>query len=80
MLSKLLCSRKIVCRELTAEHQAKYAEVTADKYNETTAVTHEDQKVEVAFAHLATCARNKWLADPIINVYMALLQARACLH
>jgi hypothetical protein len=30
--------------------------------------------VEVARHHLSTCAPGEWLADPIINMYMALLQ------
>ena len=47
-----------------------------DRHNQTTAITHEDQKIEIAWAHLATCRDGEWLADPIMNAYVALLQVR----
>jgi hypothetical protein len=70
-----LHARAFECRQLSAEQREKYKELVAQPHDETTCITHDDQKVEVAFAHLATCAKNQWLADPIMNCYMALLQA-----
>lgn len=65
----------LCCRALSPEQRSRYRELTGSQ-SEETVVVHLSQKVEVAHAHLATCARNCWLADPIMNVYVALLQAR----
>ena len=71
----------LLCSTLTQPQRQMYHYITRWARNEDTAVTHEDQKVDVAWAHLATCAEDEWLADPIMNCYIALLQARlsACL-
>lgn len=53
-----------------------YDEVTAGEHDRTLVATHPLWQVEVARHHLSTCEPGGWLADPIVNMYMALLQAR----
>jgi Ulp1 family protease len=59
---------------LSREQRATYKAITSSPHIEANAVVHEQWKVEVTHAHLAACAPGQWLSDPVINLYMALLQ------
>jgi Ulp1 family protease len=64
----------LLCRTLTSHQRSKYKEITAGPQDYTPVALHEQWGIEVARHHFSTCALGEWLADPIINMYMALLQ------